>query len=107
MVQRLRLGSQCRGSGFDPWSGNSIPHATTKILHAATKTQLSQINIKKKTTNIPRKDKKAFTHCHSIVAMGDTSLIQTLLMGKRYSQTRCLMTEDCPASVNTHSLSSG
>ena len=25
------LCSQCRGLGFDPWSGNQIPHATTKI----------------------------------------------------------------------------
>ena len=31
--------SQCRGPGFDPWSGNQISHATTKIPHAATKTQ--------------------------------------------------------------------
>ena len=23
--------SQCRGPGFDPWSGNQIPHAATKI----------------------------------------------------------------------------
>ena len=22
--------SQCRGRGFDPWSGNWIPHATAK-----------------------------------------------------------------------------
>ena len=29
--------SQCRGPEFDPWSGDSIPHATTK-------TQCSQIN---------------------------------------------------------------
>ena len=51
------------------------------------------------------KDKAAFTHCHSTVAVGDTS-IQTFFMGECYSQTRCLMTEDCPSSVNTHSLSS-
>ena len=31
------LSSQCRGPGFDPWSGNEIPHATTKSLHAMTK----------------------------------------------------------------------
>ena len=30
--------SQCRGSRFDPWSGNYIPHV-------ATKTQHSQINV--------------------------------------------------------------
>ena len=30
--------SQCRGPGFDPWSGNSILHATTK-------TWCSQVNI--------------------------------------------------------------
>ena len=23
-------GTQCRGPGFDPWSGNSIPYAATK-----------------------------------------------------------------------------
>ena len=49
------LCSQCRGPGFDPWSGNQIPHVTTKrkkrshmlqlkILHAAMKTWHSQIN---------------------------------------------------------------
>ena len=48
--------SQRRGLGFEPWSGNWIPHATTKSLHAATKdrrkilrattkTLQSQINI--------------------------------------------------------------
>ena len=36
--------SQCRGPGFDTWSGNWIPHATTKIEHATTETQHSQIN---------------------------------------------------------------
>ena len=41
MVQWLRLCSQCRGPGFDPWLGNNIPHATVK-------TQQSQIIIKKK-----------------------------------------------------------
>ena len=29
--------SQCRGPGFDPWSGNEIAHAAMKILHAAAK----------------------------------------------------------------------
>ena len=28
---------QCRGPGFDPWSGNWIPHAATKGPHATTK----------------------------------------------------------------------
>ena len=31
------LHSQCRGPGFDPWSGNWIPRAATKSLHEATK----------------------------------------------------------------------
>ena len=31
------VNSQCRGPGFDPWSGNQIPHATTKGSHAAVK----------------------------------------------------------------------
>ena len=39
------LCSQCRGPRFNPWSGNWIPHAATKNLHATTKTQHSQINI--------------------------------------------------------------
>ena len=29
--------SQCRGPGFDPCSGNWIPHATTKSSHATAK----------------------------------------------------------------------
>ena len=28
------LSSQCRGPRFDPWSGNYIPHATTKTQHS-------------------------------------------------------------------------
>ena len=28
--------SQCRGSGFDPWSGNEIPHTATKSSYAMT-----------------------------------------------------------------------
>ena len=39
------LCSQCRAPGLDPWSGNLIPHAATKILQATTKTWHSQINI--------------------------------------------------------------
>ena len=46
------LCSQYRGSGFDPWSGNQIPHAPTgrihmlqlKILCTTAKVQHSQIN---------------------------------------------------------------
>ena len=30
-------GSQCRGPGFQPWSGNQIPHAAAKSLRAAAK----------------------------------------------------------------------
>ena len=30
VVQQIRLCSQCRGPGFDPWSGNQNLHATTK-----------------------------------------------------------------------------
>ena len=33
---------RCRGPGFDPWSGNQIPYATTKSLNAASKTWHSQ-----------------------------------------------------------------
>ena len=29
--------SQCRGPGFDPWSGSQMPHALTKSPHAAIK----------------------------------------------------------------------
>ena len=32
--------SQCRGPGFNPWSGNWIPHASTKSSHAAVKDHL-------------------------------------------------------------------
>ena len=28
---------QCRGPGFQPWSGNQISHAATKSSHATTK----------------------------------------------------------------------
>ena len=52
VVQWLRLRApNAGGPGFDPWSGNKIPHAapksphaTTKIPRAATKTQHSQID---------------------------------------------------------------
>ena len=43
--------SQCRGPGFDPWSGNKILHAASKSSHAttedpsaATRTPSSRIN---------------------------------------------------------------
>ena len=45
--------SRCRGPGFDPWSGNQIPHAATQSSHGATKDPEDpvqankQINIKK------------------------------------------------------------
>ena len=59
------LSFRLRGPGFGSWSGNQIPHATTKSLHPATgrfhmpqqrlktlriatKTQCSQVNMKKK-----------------------------------------------------------
>ena len=59
-------GSQCRGPGFDPWSGNYIPHGFTnsydtakrscmpqlKMPYAATKTRHNQIE-KKRPTFIP------------------------------------------------------
>ena len=40
------LFSQCKGPRFNSWSGNyiHIPHATTKILYVATKTQWNQIS---------------------------------------------------------------
>ena len=31
------LCSWCRGPGFSPWSGDWIPYAATKILHATNK----------------------------------------------------------------------
>ena len=37
MVQWLRLQSRCRGPGFDTWSANKIPHATSKSLSATAK----------------------------------------------------------------------
>lgn len=36
--------SQCRGLGFDPWSGSWTPHAATKSSHVAAKAWDSQIN---------------------------------------------------------------
>ena len=35
--------SQCKGPRFNPWSGNWIPHATTKSSHAITKTQINTL----------------------------------------------------------------
>ena len=40
------LCSQCRGLRLDPWSGNYIPHATSKSSHTTTMTHSSQINTK-------------------------------------------------------------
>ena len=44
LVQWLRLCSQCRRPGFDPWSGNWISHATIESSNASVKTQHGQIN---------------------------------------------------------------
>ena len=37
------LYSRGRGPGFNPWSGNQIPHAATKTSYAAAKTRHKQI----------------------------------------------------------------
>ena len=38
MVQWVRLHApNAEGPGFDPWSGNWIPHATAESLHATSK----------------------------------------------------------------------
>ena len=50
VVQQLRVCSQCRGSGFDHQSGNSIPHAPTKTWHSQIKKLIKEITIKKKKT---------------------------------------------------------
>ena len=43
VVQGLRLcGSQCRGPGFNPWSGNLIPHTTIKSSHGTWRGVTSQ-----------------------------------------------------------------
>ena len=34
----MTLHSQCRGPGFDPWSGNESPRATPERSHAAAET---------------------------------------------------------------------
>ena len=49
VVQWLTPRSQCRGPGFDPWSGNYILYTLSKSSHATTvntvnTTQHSQIN---------------------------------------------------------------
>ena len=52
VVQRLRLHSQCRGPRFDPWLGNWILPAATKILHAAMKIiDLVKLNKQQKMQN--------------------------------------------------------
>ena len=33
VIQWLRLQTPNRGPGFDPWSGNEIPHAASKSLN--------------------------------------------------------------------------
>ena len=55
MVQWLKTPCcQFRGPGFDPWTGNEIPHTANKSLHAETKTWHCQINqyLKKKNATI-------------------------------------------------------
>ena len=47
VVQGLRLGSQCRGPGFDPWSGNQIPHAATEFTCLNSRSHRRQLKIKK------------------------------------------------------------
>ena len=37
VVQWLRLCSQCQGPAFDPWSGNQISQAATRISHTVSK----------------------------------------------------------------------
>ena len=38
------LCSHCRGPGFDPWSGNWIPHVVTKrVLHTTRRTHVMQL----------------------------------------------------------------
>ena len=49
------LCSQSRGPGFDPWSGNQIPHTTIKSSHDSSKTHCNQI---KKERNILHKNNK-------------------------------------------------
>ena len=41
--------SQCRGPGFDPWSGNWLPYATTKTWHSQIKNKQAKkhLNLKK------------------------------------------------------------
>ena len=61
-------GSQCRGTEFDPWSENEIPHATIKSSHATTKTQHSQIKLfilNLQTTNA-REDVEKKEHSYTV-----------------------------------------
>ena len=47
--------SQCRGPVSDSWSGNYIPHATTKSSHATTEiSHMLQLKIPHAATKIPR-----------------------------------------------------
>ena len=38
--------SECRGPGFQPWSGNESPHAIPKSFHEVIRTQHGQISEK-------------------------------------------------------------
>ena len=65
------LHSQCRGPRFDPWSGNWIPHATTK-------TWCSLIN--KLIKRLPSKEKKSNkAHCTKL-GYCRKSKVQNLIM---------------------------
>ena len=44
VVQWLRLNSKCRGPGFNPWSGNPIPHTPTKDLAHCNQDPVQPIN---------------------------------------------------------------
>ena len=50
--------SECRGPGFDPWSGNEIPHATTKSFHTPAKEPHAETN-----TWCSQKKKKKDSFC--------------------------------------------
>ena len=50
------LFSQCRGSGFDPWSGNRIPHATATSSHGANK--INVLQLRPEAAKLKKKKKK-------------------------------------------------
>ena len=89
------LHSQCRGPRFDPWSGNWIPHATTK-------TWCSLIN--KLIKRLPSKEKKSNkAHCTKL-GYCRKSKVQNLIMQIKHMpiNQRCSLSVYSPSPFSLH-----